>query len=787
MLLMLAAVTSHARAEGQIARLQLPVSVDDVSSSDTAAPILDPLDDQAMQELYLEVIDDDRPTGRIVHARLQDGRLLLAADQLRALGITLSDVSAVDPDGWIWLDAVPNLVYRYERFSQRLFLQTPASLRPTSYLGYVRPGAVSVRRDWGALFTYDGYGRSVAGAQSLSMTNTLRWFGPFGAIEATGLGHASNSTATTYRRLDAYWTYSDPQRLWTYTAGDFISAALSWTRPVRLGGVQWRRNFGVRPDLITLPMPQFAGNATLPSSVELYVNNVRQFRADVAPGPFVLDTVPRIRGAGEATMLVTDALGRVTETTLPIFVDHQRLARGLTDFSVEAGLPRLGYGSAEDDYGDSAAASASVRHGLFETLTVEAHAEASDDVRLAGVGTVWTPGSRWGIVSASYARSKERGEQWSAGYQWSSRGYGFDLQRLEQNDAYRDLGSSSNLTSLFLPRLLRQDRATAWLPVPRGSVSFSYLGWRDATDTVQWTRTLSWSQTIGRRLSFSTSLFDDKVTGLGGGVTMTVPMGGRSYGTGSVRHGAGGTTTSIGARRPAPYGGGWGFTARAGDGPGAYSVASGEVRGRFGEAALGMDRAGDRSGLFAQGSGSLAIMDRRVFPTRRITDAFAVVSTNGMADVPVLYENRVFATTGASGYVLIPDLRGWQRNRLGIDPDNLTATSRVGDVQQFATPPDRGGVLVQFDLVRTNPAVVVLLGPDGQPVAAGSRGQIVGTAGVVIVGFEGEAYLEDVSAAPVIEVPIGALTCRYRLPASIASGGPGQPLRLTLSCEVVQP
>jgi len=93
------------------------------------------------------------------------------------------------------------------------------------------------------------------------------------------------------------------------TAGDLITGGLSWTRPVRLGGIQWRRNFGVRPDLITYPIPSFASQATVPSTVELLVNNIQQFGTQVNDGPFVLDTFPRISGAGEATLVVRDALG----------------------------------------------------------------------------------------------------------------------------------------------------------------------------------------------------------------------------------------------------------------------------------------------------------------------------------------------------------------------------------------------------------------------------------------------------------------------------------------------
>jgi outer membrane usher protein FimD/PapC len=28
-----------------------------------------------------------------------------------------------------------------------------------------------------------------------------------------------------------------------------------WTRPVRLGGIQVQRDFSIRPDLVTLPLP----------------------------------------------------------------------------------------------------------------------------------------------------------------------------------------------------------------------------------------------------------------------------------------------------------------------------------------------------------------------------------------------------------------------------------------------------------------------------------------------------------------------------------------------------
>lgn len=72
----------------------------------------------------------------------------------------------------------------------------------------------------------------------------------------------------------------------TYEAGDLVSGALPWSNAVRLGGVQLSRDFAVRPDLVTYPLPQFAGEAAVPSSVDLFINGYKSSSADLQPGPY---------------------------------------------------------------------------------------------------------------------------------------------------------------------------------------------------------------------------------------------------------------------------------------------------------------------------------------------------------------------------------------------------------------------------------------------------------------------------------------------------------------------
>jgi outer membrane usher protein len=42
----------------------------------------------------------------------------------------------------------------------------------------------------------------------------------------------------------------------TYRAGDTINGGLAWTRPIRIGGLQAQRNFGLRRFVITPPLPR---------------------------------------------------------------------------------------------------------------------------------------------------------------------------------------------------------------------------------------------------------------------------------------------------------------------------------------------------------------------------------------------------------------------------------------------------------------------------------------------------------------------------------------------------
>ena len=709
------------------------------------------------QALYLDILMDGVVVRPLVRFEDIGGHLSVDPAELDAIGLLLPAQAVAGAHGLVALDDIPGLGWAYNAAAQQVVLTPPASLRRANLLGYQPPPPTRISRDQGVVVDWDLYGQHTAQVSEASLGTGLRWFGPFGTIESTGVARVGRGSAG-YQRLDTRWTYSDPRRMWTFTAGDFISGGLGWTRPVRLGGVQWRRDFGVRPDLITYPVPQFSANATVPSSVDLYVNNVRQYSGNVDPGPFVLNDFPRVVGAGQAMVVVTDALGRTTQTSVALYVDYQRLARGLSDFSLEAGVLRRNYGIRSADYDHRPVASGSWRYGITNDFTAETHAEYGPHLGLAGGGLAWSPLGRYGVFTGNVAQSAGhgRGQQYGVGYQWFGQRLGFDLHSQRATERFRDLGS---LDEGVLP-LREQDRTSLWLTVPRGSVSLTWLQYRDHGNPRSRTAGLGFNQSY-HALGWSLNVFHDSRSGVGGSLSVTVPLGRDTYGELSMDRQGNNTHATATISHALPYEGGAGWQAQMRDnGDGQAQVG---WRGNAGEVWGGVRRFGNDTGEFIQANGSLVLMHGATFASRRISDSFAVVSTGGVGGVPILHENRVAGRTNARGYLLLTDLRGWQRNKVAIDPDQLDAGYDVPAIERLVTPADRGGVLVPFKLDRTHNATLKLLDADGHEVEAGMRVHR-GDGSEAIVGFDGALWLERYAAGDVLTWTRAGVLCTVTTP-----------------------
>ncbi|MCD9005490.1 fimbria/pilus outer membrane usher protein [Luteimonas sp. XNQY3] len=705
------------------------------------APVAD--DDSLV---HLELVLNGLSSGRIVPVRLRDGHYLVDAAELRALHVHTDDA---DDEGRIAVDAIAGVEVRYDVARLRLLVDVPPEWLPEQALD--RSGRRTrhhAQASHGALLNYDVYAtRPDRAATSMSLWTDLRLFGERGVLSSSGAWRNGTANADAgFVRYDTRWEYGDEDRILLWEAGDLITRGTAWTTPVRIGGVQLSRDFSIRPDVVTYPLPQFAGQASVPTGVDLFVNGNLAARERVDPGPFTLTDVPFINGAGQAVVVVTDAVGRQVATTIPFYVSSDLLAPGLTDFAVSAGALRRDYGLDSFSYGPMVA-SGSYRRGLGDAMTVEALGEVAGDLVRAGAGGVFGLGTL-GVLNAAYSRSDARGRsgaQGEIGYQYLHRRFNVSAQHRRNGRHFVDLASYDPHAAYSARRrttvIAGSVALDGWGSLGAGLVAIEHA---DATRTRLFN--LSWSVSPWRNASLYLSGNRDVDSGDWSAVAQVAVSMHGSFSATHEQHRERGGTQRLRYSRPVPSDGGVGFGAGYARLEDADDQVQADIywRGRHAQAGGGFHGSADARTFWASAAGSVVRMDGATFLSSRIADAFVVVDTNGFAGIPVRYENQRIGTTDRGGRLLVPWAGAHYAAKYEIDPLALPAHVRTPVVEQRVAVRRGGGYLMHFPVERATAAMITLhdadgtVLPPGTPVATGQGVQ-------AHVGWDGLVYLDGLS------------------------------------------
>lgn len=745
---------------------EMPATATAEAASAPVIGLADGLAGSDGQDLYLDVTLNGMPGG-LAHFLLRNGELWASAETLQHLGFSLPQGSP-DP---VRLASLAGVQATYDPARQTVQIMAPLRLLKlaTNVLNTPANEVPEATAAPGLLVNYDFFGMKNQGdGSSLSTFAELRAFGRSGVLSSTQLLQAARANGSwQFRsvRLDTAWSSSSTERMLTLRIGDTLTGYLPWTRPTRIAGVQIARNFALQPYRVTAPLPSFLGSATLPSDVELYVDGIRQYSGQVPAGPFQLNTVPNISGSGNAQVVMTDSLGRTTTLNFSLYAARQLLQQGLSDWSAEVGVVRRNYGLTSFDYGHEPAASGTWRYGLSDSFTTEAHGEATSGLVELGAGGNWLLG-RFGVVSAALAQSRSHGRngsQWGLGYEWRDDRFNFSVSGTRAQGGFRDTASLNGAPN---PRISARGLA-GYTTDAAGSFGVSYLHLRFPEQAATRYATAYWFKTIGRSASLNLNLTQnldfrrDRSVFIGFSLALedntTVGF--------SAQRDAGRTAFSADAARTVPLAGGFGWRAEARRGEGLDGgLAELDYLGSHGLLSGGVNAIGRTRYAYAQASGAVVLMGGHPFVARRIHDAFALVSTDGIAGVPVKLENRPIGQTNRNGLLLVAPLNAYQSNRLSIDPMSLPAGLHIDRIKSTATPADRAGTLVDFGIRPIRAATVVLVDAHGKPLALGSTVQAADApAEESLVGYDGEAYLEGLQEHNRLRVvtPDGICTARF--------------------------
>jgi outer membrane usher protein len=542
-----------------------------------------------------------------------------------------------------------------------------------------------------------------------------------------------------------------------------------------------QRNFALRPDLITMPLPAFSGTAAVPSTVDVFVNNVKNFSKDIPPGPFTISNLPIVSGAGTARVVIRETSGRVTETETAFYASPQLLRAGLTDFSAEGGFVRQLYGVESASYDGQPVASGSVRYGVDETLTLEGHAEAGLGLINAGMGLVTQLGT-FGVFTLAGSVDHYDGEvgtQIYAGLEADFRGIKFyaNTQRQAVGN-YIDLATLSGKGVLDQIGGLRLadlkpakaiDRISMSLPLPvldtRLNVGFVHTEYASEED--RYLFNTSYSHRLTKRLSLFANGFydfaDDASLGVYAGLSMC--LGDWGHGQLSVSQNSDSMRVEATYSKTAEHEpGSFGWRTRVSEGGYANREVSLTYHGSKARVEGTVTQHADTLSGFAYVSGAVAFADGSVFASNRIDDAFAVVDA-GVPDVEVFYENRPIGHTGSTGKLLVTGLRSYQRNKISIDPLNLPVNADIPQTEAFVAPADRHGILVKFN-IRTDDtsALVTFETVDGKALPVSSLGVVSATEEEFVIGYGGQAFIKNLSDQNEVTIDTGKGMCAASFP-----------------------
>jgi outer membrane usher protein len=722
----------------------------------------------AADEILLDVFINQQRKDTVVLLR-SDGRLFAGAEDLRRWRVRLPETNPLTHYGedFYALDALEGLTYRLDESTQTLAMQVPPGLfDATRLMGKETKFSAPNPASLGGFLNYDVTANHAQGQTNTNGLLELGGFGSWGTAQTSILASDLNGQASAIR-LDTTWTRDQPMQLNSLRFGDAISGTSSWGGAVRFGGVQWATNFSTQPNLISFPLPGISGEAALPSTVDLYVDNALRMRRQVPSGPFSIEDLPVPSGRGDARIVVRDILGREQIITQPFDTSSRLLKQGLHDYSYEVGFVRRNFGIDSNNYGRPVVVGTH-RLGLTEQFTGEVHGELLGNQQTVGLGGVLMLPAV-GVLSGSFAASHSDrgvGGLLGLGFRRQSRSFSFGVNTQFASQRFVKLGMQPEQLA---PRQTSQAFVSlATTDYGAFSARYTQQAFRDKEDNAIVSG--SYAREIGSlgNLSMSVMRFLSGDAETVFSLNFSMLLGNRTSANISTSAKSGREQAQLQLGRSVPAGSGVGYRLIAGAGDSDARQAELNMQNQVGSYSLGASQTNGQTAFRGSANGGIAFLGGSAFLSRRITDSFAVVKVPGYSGVGVYADNQLVARTDANGSALLPRLRPYQKNTVRIEQADLPMDAQIDAVQLDAVPYFRSGLLLKFPIKRSRGALLTVVLENGEPLPAGALAQIIGDSvdenGVFPAGMGGELYLTGLAASNQLRVTWLEQSCEFMLP-----------------------
>jgi outer membrane usher protein len=578
-----------------------------------------------------------------------------------------------------------------------------------------------------------------------------------GSLSASAFTNSLPNSAH-FVRLDTAWQIDNPDKHQSIHIGDFVTQPRSLGVPIRFGGLSFGTDFSSDPQFITFPTPNLNGLASLPSTVDVFLNNSQASSNLVPPGPYDVGSLPVVNGLNQAQVVVRDIAGNEHVVTLGFYESSSLLKPGLSDYTFQAGAERLNYGTNSASYGPSFL-TGTWRQGISEVLTAEGHAESMGASRNCGLNLT-TILKDSGTLSTGFEQSfgpTDDGRLAQIGYEYRGSAFSAFTQFQAADEDFWQLGNGATAAR---PKQLLQGGLS--FEVGNGQLSFTDVKrttWDGTTQQIAligFTRnirhgsiSISYAPSVLGRPSMLTAVLISTLAPSESVVASTTLQGGKTSQGLGIESGlpADGAGTAID------------FQEQSGDVK-SYFV-QGTQQTQATDVSLDLSSLDNSSSVDADLSGAIVLIDGKAHATRQVTGPYGLVSVPGYPGVGVLLNNRKIGETDKHGDLVVNNLEPFNGNQISLDPRSLPISANIASVDLTIVPSRAGVVAVRFATQKAGGVRITVVDSGGRPLPPGT---VIEDAGSIVwpVAEDGDAYLAGINPGSQSLTAIqGASRCQF--------------------------
>jgi outer membrane usher protein len=723
--------------------------------------------------LLLNLYCNGEDTSQIVYV-LQDeeNTLWLKKEAFSAchLPIHAENSQVYEDEQYYAVSDTSEVVFSYNPQELSLNIIVPTRMLPFQSINYNAINLKKLRpKKSGAYLNYD----VSLQRNTFEQVNNYAAITDFIYFNHLGVGHAEfllkNSDHTQLNdqqkivRLETTWTLDKPEKMATWRIGDSISSTAIWTGSVKFGGVQYATNFAVQPGFVTFPLPSFRGEAIVPTTVDFYLNNQLQNSQELAGGPFDIQGLPVITGAGDVLVQTKDLLGRQTVAVIPYYVSPQFLKPGLTSFSYELGAIRQDFGIKSNRYNNMILVG-TYQKGLTNSWTAGWHGEVFGDTQTVGLNSshVLYNFAQIDLAAAFSHRSKEKGGLLLLGAQRNASWYNLGIRAISATRDFHQLGIQEEALA---PKLTLQSNASVNIKY-FGSLALSHTERLGRTEQDISVTTISYHKNIFRHIFYTMSYVHQHSHTSNNSCFISFawsPKAGyNSSLTYETNHSQRGATATFSKNLPTHQGYGYNILASELN---AHLKADFFAQSNYGEYQAHYSRFEDKDNYEVGARGSLLYFDAQFLLARKIQDSFVLVEVPKLSEVPVYKSNQLIGKTNSKGYLLIPQTLSYDENVISIHPEELPMNTKIEVDKLSVYPYHRSGELISFPISIIQNIEFKLITPTKEVVPAGAM-VILENGASYPVGYEGQVFISEIFTQPFFSglAKWGNQTCYFSSP-----------------------